>query len=406
MSKRFLTIFILTAILFSSCFNAQKKDRTMTVATNAVSIPGSCPHLTKDPSGNIVLSWIQNIDSTRQVFCYAISKDNGQSFEKPIIIPGSENIHPNGENMPKVIFKPSGEIIAAWPSGNPNAKNKYSDIIYYTQSFDAGKTWTENKKLVSDSAGYDQRYFDMALLSNGEAAIVWLDNRKNTTLNGSGLFLAATNGINGFQNEHIIAEPACECCRTALLVDKKNTIHLVYRAILNDSIRDMVHAYSNDNGKTFSIPKEISHDEWVVNGCPHTGPAITENKEGLHFSWFTGGDGAGVYYSRSVDNGQTFSPRRAITGSAARHSQIAALGENTATVWNENFINGKQINSRIGIELANERGIQELQSFITPEKGTATFPVIKSIDKNRAFVAYTNSRNGKDSVGFAVITFQ
>jgi hypothetical protein len=378
----------------------------MTIATSGVSMQGSCPHLTKDPSGNIVLSWIQTIDSAQQIFCYTISKDNGQSFEKPIIIPGSENIHPNGENMPKVIFKPSGEIIAAWPSGNPNSKNKYSDIIYYTQSFDGGKTWTENKKLVSDSLGYDQRYFDMALLSNGEAAIVWLDNRKNTTLSGSGLFFAATEGKNGFQKEHIIAEPACECCRTALLVDSKNTIHLVYRAILNDSIRDMVHSYSTDNGKTFSSPKEISHDEWVVNGCPHTGPAMTENKKGLHFSWFTGGNGAGVYYSRSVDNGQTFSPRRTITGSAARHSQIAALGEKTVTVWNENFINGKQISSLIGIELADEKGIQESKSFITPEKGTATFPVIKSIDKNRAFVAYTNSVNGKDSIGFMVINFK
>lgn len=406
MNKISFTLFFAIAIILSSCFNLEKKEMTITVTTNSQSVEGSCPHLTKAPNGNIVLSWIKKLDSTQSIFCYAISTDDGYSFEKTITVPGSENIHANGENMPKVIFKPSGEIIAAWPAGNPNAKNKYSDIVFYTQSFDAGKTWTERKKLVADTAGYDQRYFDMALLSNGEAAIVWLDNRKTTNHNGSGLFFASTNRKEGFQKEHIIAEPACECCRTALLVDSKNNIHLVYRAILNDSIRDMVHSWSADNGKTFSSPKEISHDEWVVNGCPHTGPAITENKNGLHFSWFTGGDGAGVYYSHSGDNGETFSPRRSITGSTSRHSQIAALGENTATVWNENFISGKQVNTRIGIEIANGKGEPEYHSFITPEAGAATFPVIKQIDKNSAFVAYTNSKNGIDSVGLAVVKFK
>ena len=404
MNKITLTLFLAILIFLESCVNAKDEVTIITVSTNTQSMEGSCPHLAKDPKGNIVLSWIKKLDSTQSVYCYALSMDNGHSFEKTITIPGSENIHPNGENMPKVIFKASGEIIAAWPAANPNAKNKYSDIIFYTQSFDEGQTWTERKKLVIDTAGYDQRYFDMAILSNGEAAMVWLDNRKNTTHEGSGLFFASTKGENGFQNEHIVAEPACECCRTALLVDSKNNIHLVYRAILNDSIRDMVHAWSTDNGKTFSSPKEISHDEWVVYGCPHTGPAITENKNGLHFSWFTGGDGAGVYYSQSVDNGQTFSPRRTITGSGSRHSQIAAIGENTATVWNENFIRGKQVNTRIGMEIANEKGEPVYHSFITPETGTATFPVIKPIDKNSVFVAYTVTEYGKDFIKSAIIS--
>ena len=58
---------------------------------------------------------------------------------------------------------------------------------------------------------------------------------------------------------------------------------------------------------------------------------------------------------------------------------------------------------RIRIEIANDEGVPEYHSFITPVTGTATFPVIQSIDKKIAFVAYTNATNGKDSVGFAVV---
>jgi hypothetical protein len=38
--------------------------------------------------------------------------------------------------MPKVIFKPSGEIIALWDAPNPNPKNNYSGLVYHTQSLD------------------------------------------------------------------------------------------------------------------------------------------------------------------------------------------------------------------------------------------------------------------------------
>ena len=44
--------------------------------------------------------------------------------------------------------------------------------------------------------------------------------------------------------------------------------------------------------------QRISQDNWVISGCPHTGPAMAENKEGIHFTWFTGGSGSGIYYQQ------------------------------------------------------------------------------------------------------------
>ncbi|HEV2830584.1 MAG TPA: sialidase family protein, partial [Hanamia sp.] len=197
-------IFLISlSFIFQSCFNSENKQIIASNESQIDTLQGSCPFLTKDNKGNIVLSWIKKIDSLKSIYSYAVSKDGGKTFGKTIEIPGSENVHPHGENMPKLIFKPSGEIIAAWACANPNPKNDYSDIVYYSQSFDNGASWSKITKLVTDTAGYDQRYFDLALLPNGEAAIVWLDNRKKTTKQGSALFYAVTNGSSGFTDERL-----------------------------------------------------------------------------------------------------------------------------------------------------------------------------------------------------------
>lgn len=397
--------FLGVAFIFQSCTNGSSKINITT--SNALQIDtseGSCPYLTKDNKGNLVLSWIKKVDSSTSEYCYAVSKDEGKTFGKAIVIPGSTNIHPHGENMPKIIFKPSGEIIAAWASANPNPKNAYSDEVYYSKSFDKGSSWSHPSKLVSDTAGFDQRYFDMAILANGEAAIIWLDNRKKTMHDGSALYFAETQDTSGFQNERLITEPCCPCCRTDLFVDKGKNIHLLYRAIIQDSIRDMEHIVSTDNGKTFSTPERISDDNWVVFGCPHTGPAMTENKDGIQFTWFTGGKEGGVYYCNSDNNGNSFSSRKMVSGLSSKHCQIASLGDDDlAIVWNETFIKKNISSSRIGIEIRNAEGSDPVKDYITSETGNATFPAIKSINKNAALVAYTETENNKDFVKYKVV---
>ncbi|MEO8962722.1 MAG: sialidase family protein [Ginsengibacter sp.] len=405
MKHHILLILICTGFTFQSCFNKHKQINI--IASNAAQIDtseGSCPYLTKDNKGNIALSWIRKIDSSVSIYCYSISADNGKSFGKAIEIPGSNNIHPHGENMPKIIFKPDGEIIAAWASANPNAKNAYSDVVYYSRSDDKGATWSKADKLVSDTTGYDQRYFDMAILPDGNAAIIWLDNRKKTTGEGSALYFAETGGNSGFENERLISEPCCPCCRTDLFVDSKKNIHVVYRAILHDSIRDMVHSVSNDMGKTFSEYEKISNDNWVINGCPHTGPAMTENKDGIQFTWFTGGDDAGIFYCSSNNNGQTFSKRDMVSGIASRHCQITSVDNDIAIVWNEHFSTGNHSSSLIGIEVRNADGRDPVKKFITPETGNATFPVIKSIDRNSAFVSYTETVKDRTYVKYKIVS--
>jgi hypothetical protein len=402
--KRIFLLTILAACL-AACYNMSKPQIAAAESVQIDPQPGSCPYLTKDNENHVVLSWIKQVDSANAVYCYATSADEGETFGRAVEIPGSNNVHPHGENMPKVIFKPSGEVIAAWGAANPNPKNKYSGLVYYSQSFDKGKTWTTPKSLTTDTASFDQRYFDLVLLPNGEAAIVWLDNRKTWSDDGSALYYAATNGKGGFQNEKRIAGPCCQCCRTDLFVDKKGSIHVLYRAILNKSVRDMVHIVSTDSGNSFTQPERISKDNWVISGCPHTGPAMAENNAGLHFTWFTGGNGYGIYYNNSADNGQSFTPRDSVSGKASKHCQITSLANgNILIVWNESFVKEGQVNNRIGLEERDANGKRAAKEYITAENSNASFPVVYPVSAKKAVIAYTENSNGKDHVLFKQVT--
>ena len=399
---------VVTTLLIYSC-KTQMGKHTITASQETIidTTPGSCPYLTKDNKNNIVLSWIKQVDTATSIFCYAVSQDEGKTFSKAIEIPGSTNVHPHGENMPKVIFKPTGEIIAVWGAANPNPENAYSGFVYYNQSFDDGKTWSKASSVTKDTASFDQRYFDVALLPNGEAGIVWLDNRKKSNKEGSGLYYAITKGNSGFQDEKLISEPCCQCCRTDLFIDKNKNIHVLYRAILNDSIRDMVHIVSVDDGKSFSSPQRISHDDWVIRACPHTGPAMAENKEGLHFTWFTGGTGSGIFYNNSKDDGKSFTNRESVSGKAAKHCQIISLANgNIVIVWNESFKNGNSFSSRIGIEKRDASGSRTTKQYITSENSNSSFPVIYPVNANKALIAYTETINDKEHVLFKQVSLE
>ncbi|WP_343745426.1 sialidase family protein [Chitinophaga sp.] len=352
----------------------------------------SCPYITKDARGRTVISWVEK-DSTADtgMMYYAVSNDNGHTFSAPVKITSTAGVYPHAENLPKLLFQPDGGIIALFGVEQHDPRNKYAGKVMYTVSADSGRTWGAPVPLVTDTAGYDQRYFDMALLPNGEAAAIWLDNRKDTKAEGSTLYWAVTNGRSGFQAAKPIAGTVCQCCRTRLYVAGNGDIHVAYRDIINDSIRDMVHQVSVDGGRSFSEPVRISADNWVVNGCPHTGPALTANKNGLHFAWFTMGGGQGVFYASSKDNGKTYTQKESLSKAPmAKHPQIVTIPDDRVViVWDEPVKWQGDFRSRIGIAIKSPEGQTLTSRALTADSVYAAYPVAGAVDSKTILIAYT-----------------
>ncbi|RFS24575.1 hypothetical protein DVR12_05050 [Chitinophaga silvatica] len=393
-----LFFIVLIALGFFACRNTTVTDNKSLIVSH-VNKDASCPYFTKTAQGLPVVSWIET-DSAAEtgMMYYAVFDSGSLNFNAPIAIPTSAGVVPHDENLPKILFKPDNVVIAVFGVETNDVRNKYAGKVLYTQSTDGGKTWQEAIPLVNDTAGYDQRYFDVALLHNGDGAVVWLDNRKTTSDEGSSLYYAQARGEEGFRNERRIATRICQCCRTRLYVTPQGDIHTVYRAILNDSIRDMVHQLSTDGGNVFSDPVRISADNWVVRGCPHTGPTLTSNSEGLHFAWFTMGNGQGAFYCRSTDQGKTYTKKQSLSDAPmAKHPQIASIQDNLLLVWDEPVAYKQSFNSRIGFQVRKPDGTIFNKGVLTDSTTYSSYPVIGS-HGSTALVAYKQIKDGKGEI--------
>ncbi|MDQ6478144.1 sialidase family protein [Dyadobacter sp. LHD-138] len=411
--KKTSFLLVVIAVIFSA-YRFANPSSNIDSGPKMISLPkgdASGAYLTTDQSGNPVLSWVQKVSADQYKLYYAVSKDGGRSFSGSKEIPTSRGIYPHDENLSKIIFKRNGDMLAIFAVSNPSKENKYAGLLYYTQSFDKGATWTEPKQLSpAKSYSNDERYFDMTLLPDGEIGVVWLDSRKpaqasqhhheghheGMSMEGSALYFSKTEQKEGFVNETRVAESTCQCCRTKLYSDKMGKLHLTYRAILNDSIRDMVHAVSMDNGKNFSRPKRISADNWVIRGCPHTGPTMTGNQQGMHFAWYTMGSGKGIYYCNSSDANH-FTARQSVSASAsAKHPQMVVnMQGQLAIVWDELTEEG---NFRIGLQTRTESGNLMKTGFITAANINATHPVALASGQTGLLVAYTKKEGDRSQV--------
>ncbi|TXK48748.1 exo-alpha-sialidase [Pontibacter qinzhouensis] len=402
-------IFLGLVLLLSGC---------QTSATDAVTAPtpfriseaglaASCPFLTKDQQGRVVLSWVQASDSLgNYLLTYAVSEDGDETFGTPRPIPTTKGVYPHDENLSKILFRQNGDIIAMFAVSNPREQNSYAGLVYYTQSFDKGRTWTEPRQLATNTQeSIDERYFDMELLPDGEVAAIWLDSRKEDQAHGSSLYFARTKGREGFVGEKVIDSDLCQCCRTDLYLDEEGRLHVAYRGILNRQIRDMMYMVSADGGNSFSEPERISEDNWLIDGCPHTGPAMAATAGGMHFAWFTMGGGHGVYYARKA-NDKPFTKREVVSQApAARHPQMAALsGGNLAIVWDEQAARQTAPNHQVGLQLRNGNGDFLHAKPITPDTLNAVYPVISPLSENRLLVAYTVKGTGATEVWCQVIS--
>jgi hypothetical protein len=380
---------VLIAIGAVACNNENRKEHLLSHAGQ----DASCPFVAGTADGRTVISWVETEKGADTgTLYYAVSADKGQTFSAPLKVVTANGILPHGENMPKMVFKPDGEVIAIYGVEQNDARNKYAGRVFYTHSLDGGKSWLPAQPLVTDTGSYDQRYFDVALLPGGEAAAIWLDNRKSVDAEGSSLYFTVTDGHQGFKKEKALAETVCQCCRTDLYTDDQGGIHIAFRDIINDSIRDMVHMVSTDGGDTFSKLNRISADNWIVRGCPHTGPAMVKNNLGMHFTWFTMGGGEGVYYCQSADNGQTYTQKQKVSSAPmAKHPQITALADDRILmVWDEPVkLQNNTFNSRVGFQLRSGAGKLLDTGLLTTDSTYVTYPVIRGTGDRSAVMAYT-----------------
>ncbi|MCL6523523.1 MAG: hypothetical protein K6T34_02575 [Thermoflavifilum sp.] len=362
----------------------------------------SCPYLTRDASGQIILTWAAEDSTGRfsQVWLARIQADSPFRVIAVQAISHTEGVHPHGENLPKLACTPDGYWMLVFGTAAHRSRNPYAGELRYVISSDGGYHWSTDYPLVSDRSSHDQRYAALWPLAVHRVMIIWMDDRLKTQPEGSTLFLGNFNLANRRIEEKPVAYNLCPCCRTAIMIDSNHVVHLAFRKIFPDSVRDIVHMASVDTGKTFTTVR-VSPDHWKIDACPHSGPSLTMNRYGLQVVWYTLAQGQGIFYTYSADEGLHFAPRQQVSGfnASAKHGQIASLPNGQLIIaWDEYPLHDVTAHQRIGLQLRKANGMWLRTWYIHDSLANDQFPVLLPLNNHQVMLAYTRQRGHMSDV--------
>jgi len=354
--------------------------------------------LTKSNNDKPILVWSSaNTDSGKYVLNFRQFNAQKASFGKIQKIEQTRGMQAHHESMAKIAVKQNGDMLAVYRRENKASKRRFAGDLFFVESTDNGYSWSDEKKLVTDTTSGSQSFYDLARLANGEIGITWLDSRKLEEDEGSSIFFNQTSSFGGFRKEVGVQGSTCQCCRTEIEVDKHGKINIAFRDIINDSIRDMVYVYSDDNGSTFSKGKRVSADNWMIRGCPHTGPTIASNDTQRATAWFTMGGGKGVYFTVG-EYSQDTSPTRTLINKNATHPQMIWAKNHFYLAYELRSSIKEKAYRQVVITIIDGQG-EVYKTINVSEPGIdSQMPVIAQVDSKSLLVAWVDNNTEHESL--------
>ncbi|RLD22448.1 MAG: hypothetical protein DRI71_07510, partial [Bacteroidetes bacterium] len=118
--------------------------------------------LTNDNNGNPVVAWsMAATDSGQYKLVYRRFDKESMTFENVLKVEETLGMQAHHESMAKVGFKRNGDIMAVYRREDKESSRRFAGNIFYTESSDAGKSWSEERKLVEDSTSASQSFYDV-----------------------------------------------------------------------------------------------------------------------------------------------------------------------------------------------------------------------------------------------------
>lgn len=283
---------------------------------------------------------VAGAESKRPHIAYIRSGDGGRHWSAPLDIeqPLTETVESSAGNEIQIaavgeqllaIWQVTGEIPGMGPLR-----------VWY--SLDGGQHWSHGVNPTASEG--DQSHPDLIADRQGRFHLVWLDDRDE---NGyQGLRYARTSDAGQhWELAQTIDESSCSCCWNRLLLGPDEQVNVLYRDM---EPRDMALAQSGDAGQTWRHVATVGQFNWVFDGCPHNGGALAStDAQNLHALVWTGAENrSGLYYLRSKDNGENWTPPQAMGAeSLAFHSDIAAVqdGARLMAIWDARGAAGSSV---------------------------------------------------------------
>jgi hypothetical protein len=382
-------LFILIG-LAAGCSRAPSVSLGSTELLNAGTDVGAAPMIALSPGGARTVAWISAPGGGSDGRLY-VSTNDGPVSELRDSLGG---IEPHGEAPPKVGYAPNGDstLYALYAVGKviPGRRFPFTTLRFASSS-DRGKSWNAPRTVASDSIPGSRNFHAMHVAQDGTIYVAWLES-SDESKSGTYLTRSSDGGVSWSKAVRVAPEEACPCCRTAIATARDGTLYLAWRSVAPGNVRDVVVATSHDKGQTWTTPKEVHADNFIIDGCPHAGPSMLTDSAGrLHIAWWTGAkDHEGVYYARS-DDGAHFGPAIALsTEQLVRPAHVQlALGRSqiVAAVWDD--AGASRTLPRVMLRVSHDAGTSFGDTISVSEDNAAgMFPVL-TLRSDTLTVAWT-----------------
>lgn len=346
----FLCLFV--AIFLPGCKRMVMEAAPPPPRAIQISAPGvdaAEPVTASATDGSFYVAWV-NHDAKQADIMIAHFNNNGEMQGSPVRVNRQPGVATAWRgDQPSVAVAEDGSVFVVW-TARVDSGGKHGTDLYMSASNDRAQTFSSEVKINDDKVSGAHGMHSLAVAKDGRIYVSWLVERNvhapkpSTKAEGHhmesnrDLFIAhSTDGGRTFSANRKVASEACPCCKTSLAVSNDGTLFAGWRQVLPGSFRHIAVISSRDGGATFSSPKIVSDDRWVLQGCPVSGPSLSVDPAGnLRVLWYAAGEAnaPGLYVSQSVDRGRNFSPRQLVSQEVVKGTPALAMGaSNTIALW-------------------------------------------------------------------------
>jgi hypothetical protein len=229
--------------------------------------------------GTLHMVWGEEQKEERGVF-HIMTNLAQDSFPPPTRINIPSQPAASLHESPALAIGNKNEVYVTWTTPHPNAGGKlFTNLLLLSRSLDGGKTFLPSIRVNDDEVVTGHSFDHVTVSPNGSVHIAWLDAREGKKDPATYASFSQDQGKT-LSNNLKIDESSCVCCRTHVTTANDGTVYLAWRKVLSGAVRETVVSRSTDDGKTFSPPVIVGHDQWVYEGCPHRPATMGVDQKG------------------------------------------------------------------------------------------------------------------------------
>ena len=262
---------------------------------------------------NVYVAWLDRNESDVTNVMFAKSDDGGLNFGPPMPI----TVYNGTSGIPKM-YAENDRVYLMWESN----KERNFDV-FLSESTDYGKTFSEPRNLSGNdgNSGAPQMIID-----GDNVYAVWMDDSSG---NFEILFSKSTDGGKTFGVPVKVSKSMLDSGYPQFAV-YGNNVYVAWTETITDKNYDIYFAKSEDGGKTFGLPLDISNTPGASGW-----PQISADGN-VYVSWVDNTPGKfDIYIAKSTDDGNSFESPVDVNenGHGSWFNQMSASPDTVYLAW-------------------------------------------------------------------------